>query len=441
MSPKQCLGRSAIGQLAHQLACKVSRNVTRKLVQTALFASCIIQAYAQPTKSLEDADAMYRNVLAAIAEGDIEYAQRLLEQMLQAHPMHAGAWMDAALLQCHLGNEKVAMQLWREVEQRFQPSVGIVEFIALQRKQGCHPQPLQRRWQLHAGRGHTNNVNQGPRSMHISLPNMQGPVVVELLPSSMPHADDFTHLEVSVDNVTLPYGLQGSAQWQSRTHDTHHAMDMQTAVIGAIKPWRNQRWQGFHQIGLGVATLDSQLYQRHLQLRSYVTPPWQPAGPWRWHASAAWAMVHYPTLENFNARRSELGLHLQRESQQSMWLVSLQTMRDDGQALRTGGNRYGWGFNLQLSAYLGKLQEKPLILQSGIEWQRWDSKSLYIPGFIDAYRKQRSLSTTAALIWKQSEKSQLQLEAKHIRNSENIQLFSYDVTQIYLGWKYLFSGM
>lgn len=436
MSPKRCWWQPAIGRVAHQLACKLTRKVT----YVALFASCIIQAYAQPAKSLEDADAMYRNVMAAIAEGNIEYAQALLAQMLQAHPMHAGAWMDAALLQCQLGNEKVAMQLWHEVEQRFQPSAGIVEFIALQRKQGCRPKPAQRQWQLHAGRGYTNNVNQGPRSMHINLPNVQGPVVVELLPSSMPHADAFTHLEASVENVALPYGLKGSAQWQSRTHDAYHAMDMQTLAIGAVQPWKIQRWQGFYQVGAGIATLDSQLYQRHLQLRSYVTPPWQPAAPWRWHASAAWALVHYPRLENFNAQRTELGVHLQRESTQSLWMASLQALRDQGTSQRAGGDRYGWGFNLQLSTYLGKLQEKPLILQSGMEWQRWDSKSLYIPGFIDAYRQQRSLSTTAALIWKQSEKSQLYLEAKHIRNSENIQLFSYDVTQIYLGWKYLFSG-
>jgi hypothetical protein len=385
-----------------------------------------------------DAEQLYRNVLSAITQGDAVLAQQGLQQLMESHPTHAGAWLDAAMLWCQLGQTDKAMETWAEIEKRFTPPPGILEFIAAQRQRGCTTPTaaLPSIWRLELGRGHTSNANQGPRSLQVQLPSADGPVWVQLLPDAAPRSDHYTQLELGAEEIPLTDSWKLHAQWQWRRHDTVQAMDMHALAVGIGRRWQLQDWQGRLSSTAGLAWLDQKLYQRSAQLQTDATPPWQPGGPWRWQLSAALQQLQYPTLTNFDATRWELNNHLSRESAQSRWQATLGVLYDQGHAQRPGGNRRGWLAGAYWSATVGQWQQQPLIARLQWQWQNWSGAHAYAPGVVDAIRIQRTRTASAALLWQPDPHNAWILELRHVRNNENIGLFAYDMTQLQLNWRH-----
>lgn len=398
-----------------------------------------LKAAAQDvTAAGESTEVLYRNALEAIAQGDSYRAQQLLKQMTQSHPAHMGAWMDAALLWCQMGEAAKADAIWNALAQRFDLPAGIAAFIRRQRQQGCvAPVPQSAAyWHSELARGHTSNVNQGPRSLQVQLPTADGPVLVQLLPGAAARAETYTQLEAGVENLPLSGPWRAHANWQWRRHDSVRSMDMQTLFAGVGRSWRLKNWDGRTSTSVGLAWLDNQLYQNSVQLHSEATPPWQPGGMWRWHMSANVQWLKYPTLKNFDATRWEVNGHWSHHTPRSRWQASLGTMSDLGVAQRPGGNRRGWQAGVQWHAVIGHWREQPLIARAQWQWQRWGGSRVYSPGIMDVVRTQRTHTAAAALMWLPDPRNTWVAEVRHIRNDENIALFAYDMTQFQISWRH-----
>lgn len=393
---------------------------------------------AQMAPSDGEVEQLYRNVLSTITQGDLQSAQQQLLRLMQLHPNHAGAWLDAAMLWCQLGQSEKALATWAEIEARFDPPIGILQFIQTQRQRGCMAPSVAQKpvWRLELSRGHTSNVNQGPRSLQIQLPSADGPVWVQLSADASPRGDGYSQLEHSVEEVPLIGGWKAHAQWQWRRHDTASAMDMQALAAGLGRHWQGGQWQGRLRATLGGAWLGNQLYQRSAQLHAEAAPPWQPLAPWRWQLSTTLQQLQYPTLTHFDALRWELSSHWSRDAGNSRWLASLGLLHDQGHAERPGGNRHGWQAGVHWNAVLGQWQQQPVMAHIQWQWQDWSGSRSYAPGLIDVTRQQRTHTASAALQWSPDRHNAWVLELRHVRNNENIGLFTYSMTQLQLGWRH-----
>lgn len=387
--------------------------------------------------SAEEAEQLYLRALQALAENDLPTAQDLLQRLMAGRPDHAGAWLDLAVLYCHLGDGRRANALWDEVEARFAPPRPIRELISLQRAQGCAPPVAQPGWlaQLQGARGHSSNVNQGVRDLHVGLNGPAGPVVLQLLPQYAPRGDGFTQLNASVRVPVADTKLEGFAQWQGRWHDAQHPFDVQDVALGLTRHWGLAGWQGRWQLGWGTTTLGGAVYQRYWQGQAWATPPWQPPAPWRWNLSAGLTRLNYPALPDFDARQWDARLHLEHASALQRLEAYASAAQDLGRAQRPGGDRDGWGLGLDWQRQLGTAWGQLVVARAGLDWMQWRSRAPYAPGFIDVRRVQRTWTGTAALVLPVQDDAAWVLELRQVRNDENIGLFAYDVRTLQISYQ------
>jgi hypothetical protein len=395
----------------------------------------VAQAASAADEGLEE---LYRRGLQALAEQDLPLAEALLKRLLRESPHHAGAWMDLAVLYCHLGDEAQAKALWDEVEVRFAPPGPIRELIGLLRQQGCQAPEARPGPDLDVqiARGHASNVNQGVRNLNVGLEGPGGTLLLTLLPEYAPRADSYTQTQLSWRQAwpALP-GLSAFAQWQARRHDSEHAFDLHDVSLGlgsegAWRDWR-WRWQGTH----GALWLDDKLYQRSVQVQMSASPPWQPWPAWRWGMEVTGSALSYPTLTGFDTRLWEGRASIAHTGERSRVRLHAGLAWDDGSAQRPGGDRSGWHLGATWRATLPHPALQPLSLEAGLSLQRWRGQRAYAPGLIDPVREQRTHVAWAALTWSTGHDSAWVLEARRVRNDENIGLFAYDAVSVQLGWQ------
>ena len=111
------------GFLHHPL----SKTVPQAICALVMLAVTGGAARAQTADLVQD---LYRDALRSIAEGRRDDATDALERVIAQEPLHAGAWLDLALVRCDLGNMAEAERLFQAIEQRFAPPPEIRELIA-----------------------------------------------------------------------------------------------------------------------------------------------------------------------------------------------------------------------------------------------------------------------------------------------------------------------
>ena len=100
---------------------------------TALLAMLLASpAWAQEaaTPDPKRQQELYQEALQSLAEGRKQDASEALARLIDKEPLHAGAWLDLALIQCSLGHGDEAERLFANIETRFSPSLDVLELIA-----------------------------------------------------------------------------------------------------------------------------------------------------------------------------------------------------------------------------------------------------------------------------------------------------------------------
>ncbi|RFP11902.1 bacterial transcriptional activator domain-containing protein [Duganella sp. BJB475] len=373
---------------------------------------------------------LYRQALQSIAEGRNTDASETLRRVIEGEPLHAGAWLDLALIQCALGHEDEAERMFEIIRSRFNPSPGIVQLITEARSAGCA------HWRPHAqtafsvGRGIDQNVNQGASSGGYSVTGV--PVEVPLTEDFHPKHDQYTVLTADYVSDITSNGTTGYAQFQSRRYDRLGLYNSSSLFAGVDTPWRFGRWTLHGSASLGLITLGHQLYQRQSQVQARIGPPLPLPGSMQFSLTTSLTHVTYLTLSNFDSNTAELRGQFNYRLDDDSASASLARLSDRGGSARPGGNREGWLLNAQWRRRLFGETSGEL----GYTHQTWKSSSAYSPGFLDQVRDQTTQVLRASINYPLSNTQSLQLEARQVRNKENISIFQYNDRQLQLSWQW-----
>lgn len=400
---------------------------------SVLLASLLLLPAAQAGAQARPAERdLYQEALQSIAEGRNNDASAALTRAVEREPQHAGAWLELALLQCALGHAPEAEQLFKVIEQRFQPPPGIVELIATTRAQGCSA------WQPHsqatvvAARGLDQNVNQGASNPSYTVINEGQPVELLLTEDFRPQHDQFSVLAAEYRRDLTPNGTAGFVQLQARRNDNLHKYDSSSLSAGTDSVWRFGRWTAGAGATLGVVRFGGELFQRYAQLQGRVGTPLElPLKP-QLNLSASLSRTRYPALQNFDATSAELRsqLSIRRDATYASASVAIQT--DQASGARPGGDRHGWLLSLQSRHALhGRFSG-----ELGYTHQAWNNDSVYAPGLIDTVRRQQVRVARAGLTYALDRNYSVVLEARVIHNNENISIFQYNNRLLQLSWQW-----
>lgn len=372
---------------------------------------------------------LYLEAMQAIAEGRNNDASSTLARMLAHGPVHAGEWLDLALLQCALGHADEAERLFQHIETRFDPPQGIRDIIVQQRRQGCAPWRAQRQWSMNLARGYERNVNQG---VNLDTYNIGGDGRdYELEARYRPQADRYASVALDLVGDLSQNGDLGFVQLYARHYDRMADYNTISLFAGADHPWRYQNWRWRASALVGALSLGGRLYQAQGQAQLRATLPLALPPSLELSVLGGLSHVNYRTLSNFDSNISELRgmLAYRREARQAQ--LSLGWLNDHAVAARPGGNRAGWSLGLYGRRPLG-----PLEGELDLTRQRWVGSQVYSPGLIDQLRRQDNTTLRAALSYPLGAAGTLQLEWRRVRNRENIPIFEYDNQVLQLSWRW-----
>jgi hypothetical protein len=374
---------------------------------------------------------LYVQALKAISEGRKDDAGRALASMIAKGPRHASEWLDLAMIQCAIGHGDDAERLFKEIEERFDPPAGIRDLIAEQRQQGCWRWTPASQLALVAARGADRNVNQGASTRSHTLGGIGGDTL-ELLPEFLPRGDQYTLVTADYLRELNQGGALAFVQAQLRRND--HLFSYNTASLfgGLEQPWQLGRWRLRGTALGGALALGGRLYQEQAQLQLRVTPPLPLPAGLELSGMAALAHVKYKTLTNFNSNTGELRAVLAYRAQRTQGQLSAGMQNDQAAGLRPGGDRSGSSVTLSGRHRLSSRWQVELDLSR----QLWLGGAAYSPPLITAVRDQDTRAVRASLVYLLDAQQSIQLEARHVRNKENITVFQYNNSILQLSWRW-----
>ena len=384
-------------------------------------------ALAQQINPPDPSQDLYREALDMINEGRKGDATEALSRLLELEPLHAGAWLELALLQCSLGNGKEAERLFQAVIARFAPSQGIIDLIEEARALGCNNWHARSDSVLSLARGHDGNVNQGA-----SDPTLLGSDGGGLSLSSdfQPKSDSYTLVSADYLREVTRNGATAFAQFQARRNDSLHQYDTASLFAGVENGWRFGKYTVRGTAMGGMITLGNARYQHYSQLQGRVGKQLNKSISFQVMASVS--HTNYLTLTNFDSNGGELRAQLNYRSRERSASASMAWLDDRATGMRPGGNRHG----KQLSIQGNQAVYGDISLDVRLSYQDWRSQTVYSPALIDIVRMQRTVSARAALSYPISPNQTVLLEWRGVSNRENISIFQYKNQQVQLNWQW-----
>jgi hypothetical protein len=388
-------------------------------------------AQQQPDKDDQtDGQDLYREAMQSLADGRKQDALEGFQRVIDKQPMHAGSLLEIALIQCGLGNSDEAEKLFATIETRFNPPPGIIEVIANAREAGCQHWQALSSSSLMFGRGIDQNVNQGASVPNYTVERDGGQIELPLLPDFLPKHDQYSMMAAEFMHEVTSNGSLGFAQFQARRNDRLRQYDSASLYLGVETPYRVGRWTLRTTSMLGLTSLGGQFYQRQLQLQARIGPPLPLPNSTQFTMMGGITHTQYLTLTNFNSNTFELRGQFTYRNDDMFSSLSLGYQDDRASAERPGGSRRGFSTNLLLRHALGASMTGELAYTR----QGWNSALAYAPGLIDQVREQATHVVRGTLTYPLTKSQSLQLEARVVRNKENISVFQYNNRQLQLSW-------
>jgi hypothetical protein len=377
-------------------------------------------------------DDLYQEALQSIAEGRKNDASATLSRLIEQEPLHAGAWLDLALIQCSLGHREEAMRLFAAIEERFAPGPAIIELIRSAQARGCDNWHPSMQWSLTGGRGMDRNVNQGANHPYYTVEVDGVTREVQLGEEFLPRPDQYTFLNAELARDISANGSVGFVQFQGRRHDRLSRFDNDSLYAGVETPWRRGRWTARGTALLGATFLGGQPFQRTAQLQARVAPPVSLPATLQLHLIGALAHLDYQTLANFDSRTADLRAQLSYRGTRASASFTAGYALDHALSDRPGGDRRGWLAALQARTML----RDKLAADLAFSRQTWHNESAYAPGVINTVRTQATHVLRGNLTYQLAPGHSLQLEARRVWNRENISIFQYNNRLLQLSWQW-----
>jgi len=207
-------------------------NLSRCLAVALLALPAVSMSQSAPTP---ETPAPYEQALSALQKGNINLAEKLLQDVVQLYPDWAGAWLDLSLIAYRKQQFAQAEEFLLILEQRFSPlPQGVQQAVQQLRGQlALHlklsptlssdwterlAQTLQHQTAVSLGVGYDNNANAGLRFNSITLTLPDRNVDLTLAPTSQPISAAFVRAGVvhqtklSFDKVDANFQIQMQAR-------------------------------------------------------------------------------------------------------------------------------------------------------------------------------------------------------------------------------------
>jgi len=401
------------------------RGLAAGLCLAALLAG---GARAQTTPEKPD---LYQEALQSIAEGRKDDASDALMRVIENEPEHAGAWLEIALIQCSLGHAEEADRLFKDIIDRFSPPQGILDLIREARAGGCDSWHANSMGSLMVARGNDHNVNQGASTSTYAVIRDGIPLEEILSPDFLPKHDQYSVFGGEYMRDISPNGSIAFGQFQARRNDTLSQYDSASLFMGVETPWRFGKWTLRSTSMLGLTSLGGELYQRHLQFQARIGPPIALPGKTQFHVIAAYSHIDYRTLVSFDSNTVELKAQLSYRRDGTAASLTSGYLNDHATGDRAGGDRHGWLHSLNVRQAL----PYNMMGELGLVRQSWHSELPYAP-VIPIVRDQRTQVVRATLIVPVAKNHNLQIEARQVRNKENISIFQYNNRLLQFSWQW-----
>lgn len=393
-------------------------------------------AHAETTANLDadptEAQLLYEKALQAIAEGRKDDASRTLIRVIEKESLHAGAFLEVALIQCSLGHTEEAERLFAIVETSFDPARPILELIAEARETGCDAWQPASSSSVSLSRGLDMNVNQGARNPSYIIEQDGGQIVLPLQSEFLPQHDQYTAVSAEHTRDLTPNGITGFVQFFGRRNDSLSQYNSSSLYAGVDSPYRFGAWPVRASGTVGLTALGGKLYQRQLQLQARVGVPAPLPASMQLYVTGAVGRNDYTTLSNFDSNSFDLLGQLTWRGDLTYASFSQGWQSDRALRARPGGDRHGYTSTL--------LARRPLWGRVSGElsysYQSWKSTDAYAPGLINSVRDQNTQVARAVLSYPVARNQWLRLETRVVRNHENISIFQYDNRQIQLSWQW-----
>mgnify|MGYP000327155016 FL=1 len=405
--------------------------MTRKQLIVAAMLALSVAAHAQQPRAPETPQPdLYEDALQSLAEGRKNDASATLLRVIEKEPLHAGAYLEVALIQCSLGHSDEAARLFAIIETRFNPPQGILDLIAQARETGCD------RWHAISassfvfGRGIDQNVNQGASKPSYIIDRDGGQIELPLLPDFLPRHDQYTMLAAEYMREVTPNGTIGFIQYQGRRNDTLRQYDSASLYMGVESPYRFGKWTLRTTAMLGLTGLGGHFYQRQLQLQARIGPPLPLPNSLQFNLMGGITRTEYLSLTNFDSNTFELRGQFSYRKDDLYASASVGLLDDRASATRPGGSRDGVAFNLLARRKL----RGDMTGELGYTRQGWSGELPYAPGLINQVRKQATHVLRGTLVYPIKKNQSLQLEARAVNNKEGISLFQYNNRLLQLSW-------
>ena len=379
-----------------------------------------------------ETDRLYEKALQSIAEGRKGDASETLSQVIEKEPQHAGAYLEVALIQCSLGHSDEAERLFAIIETRFNPPPGILDLINEARQTGCD------KWQgvssssFTIARGFDRNVNQGASNPNYVIDVGDGPIELPLLSEFLPKRDHYTILRADHTREITANGSIGFVQFQGRRNDSLSDYDSASLFAGIDSPYRFGNWTARTSGMLGMVTLGGKLYQRLAQVQASTSPPLPLPSGMQFNMIGSATRTQYLTLANFDSNTFDLRGQLSYRGGRTYAAATAGYQTDKAQASRPGGDRSGYTMNVLVRRNLTDL------LTGELNYNRhgWDSTQIFAPDVIEQIRNQTTHSLRGVLQYSIAKNQTVHLEARLVRNRENISIFQYNNHQLQFGWQW-----
>jgi hypothetical protein len=374
---------------------------------------------------------MYREALLSIAEGRRADASETLKQLIEKDPLHAGGWLEMALLQCSLGNKAEAERLFTAIEDRFAPPPEIQKLIDESRAQRCDRWEARSQYMLSAGRGIDQNVNQGANNA-VYQPQPGSDDLI-LLPEFLPQHDQYLQFTGDYLRDLTVNGSSVFVQFQGRRYDRLHDYDSATLFAGIESPWRFGKWTLRTSATLGLMSLGGHYYQRQASVQANIGPPLPLPRSLQFNVTAGFTHVDYITLTNFGGNTMDLRGQFSYRSGPHYASAGFGLLTDHATAKRPGGDRHG-----ALASLLYRYRwPNETMGEVGYTRQAWRGQTSYAPGLIDQVRDQKTNVLRASLSYPLSRRQTLQVEVRDVRNKENISIFQYNNRLLQINWQWM----
>jgi hypothetical protein len=377
-------------------------------------------------------DSLYQEALQSLSEGRKNDASNTFMRVIEKEPLHAGAWLEVALIQCSLGRADEAERLFASIESRFNPTPAIIELIAEARETGCNKwQPLST-GSISLGRGIDQNVNQGAANPTYIVERDGGTIELPLLPDFLPRHDQYSVLAADYMREVTHNGSIAFAQFQGRRNDSLNQFDSASLFAGIETPYRWGKWTLRTTGMVGLISLGGHFYQRQVQLQARVGPPLPLPNSTQFNLMSGVTRTQYLTLTNFNSTTFELRGQFTYRKGELFASTALGFLSDQASGQRPGGDRDGWFSNVVLRRKLGE----SLVGEAAFTRQTWTGEQAYLPGVIDTVRGQSTNVLRASLMYPVSKNHSVTLEARAVRNRESISFFQYNNRLLQLSWQW-----